>query len=483
MLLARWKLTRIAAVYLAVSVAVAVVLGAGLYATRRDGAGFGKSVRDTLIAVLNPGELLDVDGQNPIYYLVAGLAGFVGILLPVVLLGAFVFKLFQQDPLAWRQNLSIDDHMTGYPVLRLRFYNAVASPLVNVTVQAVARIRSPKAPFFISNKRLSVLQARTMALLPDSYWAFSQYAVPFTVTVPLGEGLTADEMYHGKYICLRGETDAIERKRVSLLAIVSGTVLDTGNTFYSIREYDLSSEVQLGQPEEIYVDHDQSPRDWRGWDRFEHNSDVFVFGYASLVSPQSVARTIGHPIDPEDFRFARLDGWSLCWSVGSDQKSHPERRFLYPDGTEYSGLLVSLGIQRAKGGTCDGAVFPVSRHDLSALDVRERNYQRVDVTDFVDWQGKPESCRVVTYVPSDHAAERLDQAAATERPIRVRQGYLDLVKRAFAEIGHADSFERIPSPPFPVAKLSVHIDPTVPAPRAAIANPSYLDDDAPETTS
>jgi len=149
---------------------------------------------------------------------------------------------------------------------------------------------------------------------------------------------------------------------------------------------------------------------------------LFVFGYGSLVSPESLAATLGRRLDLEA---AELRGWQRAWNVGSDKESHPERTFRLADGTEYEGLTVVLGLE--PGERCAGSVFAVTDADLALLDVRERNYDRVDVTDQITWARRPENCTIYTYTPKTTAIERLVAALASRRRINVRKGYVDIV--------------------------------------------------------
>jgi cation transport regulator ChaC len=152
---------------------------------------------------------------------------------------------------------------------------------------------------------------------------------------------------------------------------------------------------------------------------------LFVFGYGSLVSPESVALTLGHAIDRSAFAPAELRGWRRAWNVGSDKASHPERTFRLADGTVYDGLTVVLGLE--EGDSCAGAVFPVTEDDLALLDVRERNYDRVDVTDDIAWASRPDDCTIYTYTPKTTALEKIAVALAGRRRINVRRGYVDIV--------------------------------------------------------
>lgn len=114
----------------------------------------------------------------------------------------------------------------------------------------------------------------------------------------------------------------------------------------------------------------------------------------------------------------------------------------------YDGVVAVLGIEPAPGALCRGAVFAVVDGDLPRLDRRERNYDRRDVTDLVGWPGKPDGCRVFTYVPRPDALRRLAGAGRAGREVVVRTGYLGLARAASGEI---------PAPPFPLRDLSQHV--------------------------
>ena len=159
---------------------------------------------------------------------------------------------------------------------------------------------------------------------------------------------------------------------------------------------------------------------------------MYVFGYGSLVG------AVHGPLP------ATLAGWRPAWIVGSDTSSHPEREFRDPEGRPYDGVVAVLGIEPVPGAACPGAVFAVDADALPALDRRERNYERRDVTDLVDWPGKPRRCLVFTYVPRPEALRRLVDAGATGREIVVRSRYLAQCRS-------------VPVPPFPLRDLTQHV--------------------------
>lgn len=183
------------------------------------------------------------------------------------------------------------------------------------------------------------------------------------------------------------------------------------------------------------------------------NSSTWVFGYGSLVSPASVARTLGRDVG-RDVVLAMLGGYGRRWNYGS---LHQRASWTAPGGPVVDGVVVCLGLEAATSERCNGAVFPVTDDELALLDWRERDYDRVDVTDriaIVDpASGTPAggsarpAARVVTYVPRPSAVERYREARDHGRAA-VKRTYHELVDRAFAVHGdvHVDEY-RTSTPP------------------------------------
>ena len=326
----------------------------------------------------------------------------------------------------------------------------------------------------VRNIPLKVVQGEELAAEPSAFWAYSRPGVPFTVNVPLGVGLTATEVANGSQLVLPGFGEAIDRSRIKIFVLVSGVNFETGAQFTSGREYDLQSDLQLGHYGEVDVEYGRDPKLWRGWKQFEEAGELFIFGYASLVSPSSVRETLGHEVDPAQFAYAKLAGWERSWSVGSDKSSHPERTFRKNDGSEFSGVTVVMGIVSRDGVECDGAVFPVTRGDLSTLDVRERNYSRRNVSESVTWAGKPDGCIVYTYVPTDEAEGRVRAAEKLGCELNIRAAYLDLIRRAFNDAGYRGTRPEFESVPYPVVEMTSEIDKSVQAVKQASLASSYF---------
>lgn len=182
---------------------------------------------------------------------------------------------------------------------------------------------------------------------------------------------------------------------------------------------------------------------------------LWVFGYGSLVQRESAEATLGHALPAVPMK-ATLAGWRRGWTVGSSRESHPDRDLRWPDGTRFDGVSVALGVEPADGAV-NGAVFPVEDADLERLDLRERNYHRVEVTGAVHCPGATPG-RVLTYVPRQEALDRLTAAEASARPIVVRHGYVLPTLAAFAALGPSQLGEFLRSTaPWPTSWLDLHL--------------------------
>jgi cation transport regulator ChaC len=163
---------------------------------------------------------------------------------------------------------------------------------------------------------------------------------------------------------------------------------------------------------------------------------VVLFAYGSLVSPASLAGTVGaavtHGPVPGSLRGRRRE-----WNVGSDSRSHPERRLHDRDGRPFGGTLAVLGLVEDASASVNGALYRLPTAAVELLAVRERNYVTVDVTDAAapDADGLLlDADRVVTFTPRAEALDRLLEARAAATAA-VRLAYALDVARAFARLG------------------------------------------------
>lgn len=193
-------------------------------------------------------------------------------------------------------------------------------------------------------------------------------------------------------------------------------------------------------------------------------ADAWVFGYGSLVDPESLGRTLGRSVTPgTDFLEAELVGWGRRWNYGVGHVSGSWRR---RDGVDVrDGVIVALGVVAAAGETVNGVVARVSDLELAALDVRERDYDRVEVTASIGLLAVGNRApftvsgdRVVTYVPRPSAVERYERARDAGRA-GIRSSYWGLVDAAFAVFGPGPLARYRSSTPSPDVPVVAMVDP------------------------
>ena len=177
---------------------------------------------------------------------------------------------------------------------------------------------------------------------------------------------------------------------------------------------------------------------------------AWVFGYGSLASPASLARTIGRTVDlTTEVTTATLHGFGRRWNYGS---LHLRGHWRHEGRDVRSGLVVSLGLEETDD-WCNGVLVHVDDDELAALDWRERDYERTDIADRVDPDGAIAGS-VVTYVPRASAVERYERAR-DDGTAGIRRSYWDLVRDAFGSLGgdHLAQYDRTPSPDIPVVDI------------------------------
>ena len=147
---------------------------------------------------------------------------------------------------------------------------------------------------------------------------------------------------------------------------------------------------------------------------------ALVFGYGSLLEGAA-----GTP--------CRLPGHRRRFGVAMDnRRTIPGYKYyLDPEGGRPEVFVAFLDVAPERGAAVDGVVVEVA--DLEAVDARERNYRRIEVTDALDADaGGP----VWAYAGLPEARERYERAAAAGTAV-VARVYLDSVRAGFAAYGLA----------------------------------------------
>lgn len=155
----------------------------------------------------------------------------------------------------------------------------------------------------------------------------------------------------------------------------------------------------------------------------------FVFGYGSLA------------VQGEGCHVARLRGHRRVWGVAMDNavdvpgyKSYRLRS----DGSRPAVFVAFLDIEPDPRDAVTGLCLPVDEWRLRELDLRERNYERVDVSSAIDAaQG-----RVWTYRGSAAGRARLRDAVA-HGCAAVSRDYRDGVLAELREIVPADELAAV----------------------------------------
>ena len=162
-----------------------------------------------------------------------------------------------------------------------------------------------------------------------------------------------------------------------------------------------------------------------------------VFGYASLVNPESAALSLGRVVKPT--QPARLEGWRRRWSTYRDNLA-VEKTFALADGTIPPFVLgLNLELDPDCPGA-NGALIEISEVEADRLDLRELRYRRADVTADVrppEVGGSMPFDQVIAYVARpEHHAPTPPHGAVVMAP------YVRTVEAAFAALGpeHLDAY-------------------------------------------
>lgn len=185
---------------------------------------------------------------------------------------------------------------------------------------------------------------------------------------------------------------------------------------------------------------------------------AYVFGYASLVAGSEPGTLPG-----------RLRGYRRFWGAAMNNLEGGEevKHWLDRESGQRPRIRVAyLDLYEHAGSAVNGLALPVDAARLAALDAREANYERIDVSAAFEATAEteaaidPAGC-IFTYVGLEAARERCRQGAA-EGDVFVSREYAAGVRLAFERLG-ADAlaeYERTTDPlPFPERDLRMVLPP------------------------
>jgi cation transport regulator ChaC len=115
-----------------------------------------------------------------------------------------------------------------------------------------------------------------------------------------------------------------------------------------------------------------------------------IYGYGSLINLKSASKALKRNLTKEQIITGTLKGYERNWTLWDNVFSNDLRKEV---------KAVFLNIEVNESGHLNGILFEVSRHELSNLLYREKNYKCVDVTKQVEFEnGFDQFDQIFTFV-------------------------------------------------------------------------------------
>ena len=149
-----------------------------------------------------------------------------------------------------------------------------------------------------------------------------------------------------------------------------------------------------------------------------------VFGYASLLGDMR----------REEEELCRLRGYRRGWNVATDNSLTLGRYKIYLDphtGEQPPVFVTFVNLLPDGDGSVAGILFPVTPAQLADLDLRERNYERRDVSSQLE---ESVAGPVWCYFGTAQAEARYQEGLAAGRAV-VNRAYHEQVREGFAAFG------------------------------------------------
>jgi hypothetical protein len=109
------------------------------------------------------------------------------------------------------------------------------------------------------------------------------------------------------------------------------------------------------------------------------NSDVYIFGYQSILAPGSLATSVH--IDPRDHQFvpARLKGYARCWNATRNFRTNAAKRYVHTDDWRAADRVAFATLAESQANSVNGICWRIPSERLPDLDFREQGYNRIEV--------------------------------------------------------------------------------------------------------
>ncbi|MEH7440310.1 gamma-glutamylcyclotransferase family protein [Neobacillus drentensis] len=165
-------------------------------------------------------------------------------------------------------------------------------------------------------------------------------------------------------------------------------------------------------------------------------TDHYIFGYGSLVDEQQLEVYLDkNHIKEEVIQFCRLRTYKRTWNVAMANAENLPGYKYYIDketGERPDVFVTYLNIKKDETSSIFGVLFKVNLDVLEQLDLRERNYERVDVTDCVE---VPFKGKAWAYIGLKEAEQRFEYGLKHDKAV-IALDYLNLVEKAFLTHGN-----------------------------------------------
>ena len=427
MLLSRLSLPAILGIYGFLTAVWILISSAALYFIDPGTRSFGDAMRRSTWAMWGADNLLGQDGKPLLYYALGVLNGCVSIVLPVFLLGAFVFKLFRHDPLQWRSTLTIEAHPSGVFVLAARFYNKFTVDVADLRVRAWIRWIPDESETVRRNRRLELLG--TLPKDIEDALPLAATGEPTTTRIRLASTSdTRDPLGSDGRITIQGES--VPRRDAHLVIVIDGLTGTTNEAFHSTKTYSLASDIVTEYYQNI-------PLDVAGgaeWKNFDGTQLAYLFLYGSLMRAGEL-RALG--VSAVGAPQVEISGWRRSWSVIGDAASEVRSGAVDGGGArrdeQRAHHFVELGLVRAETRVTRGVLIEADYRLLAQLDSRRNGFCRMDVTSDVEWESRSQAldgrARVYTYVPQQQADWRFEKLK--------QNGLLAIDRSYWSSIEHA----------------------------------------------
>jgi cation transport regulator ChaC len=174
-----------------------------------------------------------------------------------------------------------------------------------------------------------------------------------------------------------------------------------------------------------------------------------LFGYGSLVIPESISMTLGRPVGA--MHVARMHNWRRRFSQRRDNLTC-EKTFECSGGRQPEWVL-GLNVEEGEddAGPINGVVIELTEAEFDRLDVREIRYDHTDVSDSVEGNQLPD--RIVTYT-----AKPFHSAPEPPRDSVILATYADAVEEGFDALGPGELEHYLATTgPYPVARVEARL--------------------------